>query len=242
MQIEKPTSPFKRHASIGITVAVSMFAAMQASAAAVTILSYDLTNGGTSSLATSLKDDTYTGGTGNRATNYSQLAGGKGDLTDGLVATGNWNNTPLPYVGWAGNVLPSPVVTFHLGTRTDITFVGIDMNWGYSPASVDFSVDGSPWINRGVTLPAPTGPNFRAGFDNLGLTGDTLTVRLNDRPPFFYNATLLQADWILVSEFTIEGMPAPIPEPHAWVMVLAGIGLLTWQANRARGSLQRATR
>ena len=85
-------------------------------AAPLTPTSYDMINGNTSSQNTSLRDDTYTGGTGNPHTDHSSLAGGKGDLTDGITSTANWDTNPAPYVGWRQSSLASPIITFHFGS------------------------------------------------------------------------------------------------------------------------------
>ncbi len=199
-----------------------------ASAAALPVTSYDMINGGTSSPGYSLRDDTYSGGTGNPASNYSTLSGGKGDLTDGVIATSNWNITTAPFVGWSQSYVASPVITFHFARVMDISDVSVHMNWGYSASSADFSVDRTTWVHRVIDLPAsPGGANFWAGFQDLGLTGDTLVMRLNDRAGFFYNSNYLAADWILISEVTIDGVPAPIPEPAVTSLLLAGMGIVS---------------
>ena len=204
-----------------------------ASAATLPVSSYDMINGAASTPGLSLRDDTYTGGTGNPGVDYSTLAGGKGDLTDGLVAANNWNITPAEFVGWSQYYVPNPEITFHFAQVMDISDVSIHMNWGYSASSVDFSVDRTTWINRVINLPdPPTGANFQAGFAGLGLTGDTLVMRLNDRSPFYWNSTLVSADWILISEVSIEGSLAPIPEPTVTSLLLAGIGIVCFAARR----------
>lgn len=212
-----------------------------ASAAALAVSSYDMINGGTSTPGTSLRDDMYSGGSGNPHLDYSTLAGGKGDLTDGLIAASNWNITTAEFVGWHQSRVASPVITFHFARAMDISGVSIHMNWGYSASSVDFSVDRTTWINRVINLPnPPTGANFQAEFGDLGLTGDTLVMRLNDRSPFYWNSNYISADWILISEVSITGSPAPIPEPTVTSLLLAGIGVVGLAARRrAAGSQAR---
>lgn len=232
----KKTGPRIAHET-GVTTlimgAALLACAASANAATLPVSSYDMINGAASTPGLSLRDDTYTGGTGNPGENYSTLAGGKGDLTDGLIAASNWNITPAEFVGWSQLYVPSPEITFHFAQVVDISDVSIHMNWGYSASSVDFSVDRTTWINRVINLPnPPTGANFQAGFADLGLTGDTLVMRLNDRSPFYWNTTLLSADWILISEVSIEGSLAPIPEPTVTSLLLAGIGVVCFAAYR----------
>jgi hypothetical protein len=221
------------------TAGALLAATGSAGATPLTVISYDMINGGTSSLSSSLRDDTYTGGSGNPAVNYSSLAGGKGDLADGIFINNNWDTNPAPYVGWSQyNPTPnvaSPVITFHFGSVANITGAHIYTNWQYSPGSVDFSTDGGhTWTNRIIALPAPSA-NVWINFSDLGLTGDVLTLRLNDRannsyPPPYYT---LSADWILIQEVTFDGTPA-IPEPDTYAMLLAGLGLLGLAARRRK--------
>lgn len=232
----KSTSPHTAHGT-GITsfiISAALLACTaSASAATLPVNSYDMINGSASTPGLSLRDDTYTGGTGNPGVNYSTLAGGKGDLTDGLIAASNWNITPAEFVGWSQIYVPSPVITFHFARVMDFSDVSIHMNWGYSASSVDFSVDRTTWINRAINLPdPPTGANFQAGFTDIGLTGDTLVMRLNDRSPFYWNSNYIPADWILISEVSISGSPAPIPEPTMTSLLLAGFGVVCVAARR----------
>ena len=62
--------------------------------------SYDLPNGQLGGDVPNFFDDTYTG-TGNKHAVLAPLTGGLGDLTDGVIATTNWNGQYLRYVGWA---------------------------------------------------------------------------------------------------------------------------------------------
>jgi len=180
-------------------------------AAPISPLSYDMINGGNSSLSSSLRDDSYTGGTGNPAVPYSSLSGGLGDLTNGIVATGNWDTQPGPYVGWKDNVVPSPTITFHFDGLMDIGQVGIHMNSWYRPSTVDIIMGGTS-----LNFPVPyQGGHEWIYFSTSDLTGDTLLLRLND------DTTAWNKDWILISEVSFDGSPVPAPA----AILLLGSGL-----------------
>lgn len=195
-------------------------AATQAHALAAS--SYDLINGDNSSLGTSLRDDSYTGGTGNKAVPYAALAGGLGDLTDGAVAPSNWNITPGPFVGWRDAYLPSPTISFHFAQDVDLAEVRVHINKGYSPGSVDLTMGGTTRhfaVDMGVSGAA----NDWVSFSGLALSGDTLVLRLNDRAPEIINGTFLSRDWILISEVTFDGTVSAVPESSTHALLLAGL-------------------
>jgi hypothetical protein len=208
-----------------LTGALLAGAAGSAAALPISASSYDMKNGDNSSPGTSLRDDGYSGGTGNPATPYANLAGGLGDLTDGAIAPGNWNLTPLPFVGWRDSFLPSPTITFHFADLVNLDQVGIHINKGYSPSSVDFTMGGvsrNVPVNMGLTGAANDWVLFR----NLDLAGDSLIVRLNDRAP-----DSISRDWILISEVTFDGVV--IPEPTTLCLVAGGL-LAVGAARRSR--------
>lgn len=203
----------------GIAVALTFALGLSISAYAVPLfaISYDMPNGGNSSLGTSLRDDSYDGGTGNPATPYGALAGGLGDLTDGVVATSNWNLTPIPFVGWHQSYVPNPTITFHFGSAIDLEEVQVHINKGYAPSSVDLTMGG---VTRHISfdLGLTGGANAWSVFPGLGLSGDTLVLRLNDHPQ-----DSITRDWILISEVTFDGASAPVPEPDTCAMMVAGL-------------------
>ncbi len=199
-------------------------AAGSAGALQIFAASYDMKNGDSSTPGTSLKDDSYTGGSGNPTVAYALLAGGKGDLTDGAIAPSNWNITPLPFVGWRDSQLPNPEITFHFAAPIHLDQVQIHINKGYSPSSVDFLMGGASRnvvVNMGLSGAA----NDWVSFPGLDLTGDSLLVRLKNRP-----ADTLSRDWILISEVSFDG--TVIPEPATSLLV--GVGVLALAASRRK--------
>ena len=85
-------------------------------AGTLTPKSYDLPNGQLGGDVPNFFDDTYTG-TGNKHAVLAPLTGGLGDLTDGVIATTNWNGQYLRYVGWDSI---DPKISFHVETYGSI--------------------------------------------------------------------------------------------------------------------------
>jgi len=140
---------------------------------------YDMLNGETGTYT--YFDDTYNG-QGNNQQALAPLSGGVGDLTNGVIATQNWNATPAPYVGWRSI---DPTITFHFAYRTRIERIVLhldDSNGSggvYPPVDVTVTVEGIPRVFP-VTDPAGGQP-FAFSIDNLDYRCDTLQIQLADR-------------------------------------------------------------
>jgi PEP-CTERM motif len=228
----------KRISGCGVTVncgaifcsfVILASAPFSASADQLFATSYSMLNGGLSSPGTSLMDDTYS--MPGSATPYTPLAGGLGDLTDGIAAIANWD-VHGPYVGWSEGIVPSPTITFSFANTVNIEEVKISMNTGYNSASVTFSTPGSAFSTLPVDGSLAGAANTWYDFTSLNLTGDSLTLTLNNRPP-----DTIARDWILISEVQFYGSPVdrpdhPVPEPAT--MLLFGAGLTGLAAARRR--------
>lgn len=189
------------------------------SATAVTALSstapdsYNMLNGDSGSFT--YFDDSYNG-VGCVTCSYAPLSGGKGDLTDGLIATGNWFAASGPYVGWRID----PVITFHWATPVNITSVTFhfddsDGSGGVNaPASV--LVDGNLFS---IDEPAGSAPfAFAAG---IMFSGTELSVTVNRR-----------GEWVFLSE--VEFNAVAVPEPQTYALMLAGLAAVGAVVRRKR--------
>lgn len=160
-------------------------------------LSYDMLNGETGSWT--YWDDTYNG-TGNTTQSLSPLSGGLGDLTDGVIATSNWNVTPGPYVGWDS---VDPAITFHFGSNISIESVVIYADDSNGAGGV--STPGSVRVRAGAyenTFIIPDGSSGAPiGFTIEGFVLQSEAVELT-----FYDGT---SRWVMISEIQFFGVPAP---------------------------------
>lgn len=181
--------------------------------------SYDMLNGNTGSYE--YWDETYNG-SGCVTCSNAALTGGRGDLTDGVIATDNWFVTEAPvgngpYVGWTLD----PVITFHWNTPVNITSVTFhfdDSNGSggvYAPSNVN--VGGT---NFAIADPLGSAPLAFVA-DGLSFSGNDLVVSITRGGP-----------WVFLSE--VEFNAAPIPEPETYAMLLAGLGLLGFVARRRK--------
>jgi hypothetical protein len=212
-------------------IAVCLHLAMNhfAGAALVIPTSYSMVNGnGIASDGMLNYWDRFYSGTGSSTTDNAPLSGGLGDLTDGILAAGNWFSVENvagegPYVGW---VNLNPTITFHFASLADINTVRIHLDDADGAGGV--SVPASVLIN-GFTFPLtdPVGSEpFFAEFDIAHLPPATaLTIQLN-----------ASNDWVFASEFEFSTI-ASTPEPSSFVLM--GLGLIA-MTTFGRQSLGRA--
>lgn len=210
-------------ARILATACAAMLVGGTAGAAAVTPDSYDMLNGNTGSFQ--YWDHIYNGA-GCVTCDNAALSGGRGDLTDGVIAANNWfvDEAPAgngPYVGWTLN----PTITFRWTsaiTLNSLTFYLDDANGAGSvsaPSSID--VDG---VNYSVADPAGAAP-FAFTVSGLSFTGTDLVVRLNR-----------QNQWVFLSEVSFDGsVPGRVPEPGSLALLAAALGALGFSTRRSGG-------
>jgi len=205
--------------------------ALPAWAAPITPLYYDMPNGNVG--AFTYWDDSYTcagivacSPPANNTVSNAPLFGGKGDLTDGVVATLNWFDTPGLYVGWI-NLDPS--IHFVFDGTTTISSVRLyfdDANGagGVSlPSSVTFT-SGVNTITHLVTDPSGAAPvDFTFDVSSLGAVGsiDVFLDRKNQ--------------WVFMSEATFDGGSHQVPQPSTFLLIGSSLlGSLGYGLRRQR--------
>lgn len=189
-----------------------------AGAVQVNPVSYDMPNGSAGTF--DYFDDTYNGA-GCTTCSLSPLSGGLGQLTDGVIATQNWNIVeapagPGPYVGWMDI---NPTITFHFGSSVavdSVTFHFDDSGFGLvsAPASVTIGATTYNVIN-----PVGTDP-FAFTVSGLGFVGTDMSVQINRTN-----------SWSFVSEITFQ---SPVPEAGTSALFIAGLGALVGLSRRRR--------
>lgn len=209
--------------SLLISACACMFGAGAAQAIQIAPTSYDMLNGETGSFT--YYDETYNG-SGNPQGTLSALSGGLGDLTDGVIASQNWNVAEQaangPYVGWYSI---NPVITFNFSGApaiTDVVFYFDDSDgFGgvYAPTGVN--VDGT---NYAISEPAGSAP-FSFTVSGLNIAKSSFDVQLQ---------TLSTSRWVMVSEIEFYDnspqstvpVPAPLALMGASIVALGAVGRL----------------
>lgn len=208
-----------------LAATAALAAVMTVSSASATIQllakSYDMPNGGTGG-GNDYLDSSYggVGATGNPAAIGSSLAGGAGELTDGVIsAAHDWTG---PYVGWL-NI--NPTITFHFDgppTITEIVF-HFDDNDGGAGVGAPLSVE----IDGGAAVPIadPAGSDpFAFSVTGLSITKSSFDVVINRR-----------TEWIMLSEVQFFGEAAQTPGPAPLALLAAGFVGIAGFARRRKG-------
>jgi hypothetical protein len=205
-----------RHALVtGLLCALSLSAAH---AATVTPLSYDLPNGdGQAHGGTFNYWDKAYSGTGNTSTDGAALSGGRGDLTDGVVATQNWLQAENadgtgPYVGWRDT---DPTIVFHFAQSLRFSSITLHAD--------DADGEGGVFAPGGIVI----GGTTYSFADPAGSAPNTFTVNGLDLMGQDIAVTLLRRDsssWTFVSE--VSFLATAVPEPAQWGLGLAGLAAM----------------
>lgn len=185
-------------------LAMSFFTPILARSAPALPTSYDMMNGGEATFT--YFDDSYTGA-GDNSVPYASLSGGLGDLTNGIVATQHWDDTPGIYVGWQNRDVD---ITFQFLTSLvfDSFRVSFDDENGFSGVVPPTSVTVNGMVFS-INDPA-AGEPFTEIFDISGLHTDSLVMHFQTG-----------GEWLMISEIQFEA----VPEPSCFAIVLVGIGI-----------------
>lgn len=202
---------------------IAATAACAVQAATVHPTSYYMNNGASGSF--NYWDDSYTG-SGNNRRDGAFLSGGLGDLTDGVIATQNWNRVegprgPVgPYVGWV-NTNPSIVFRFDTAQKFNTVTFHFDSNGGGGGVGAPSSVTINGQTQRVV---APGRDPFAYTFDLVGTDAfDILSVTINRG-----------ASWVFLSEVTFDAQISPVPLPASGLMLMAGMGGMALMRRRSK--------
>lgn len=189
-----------------------------ASADQIMPLSYDMLNGETGSFT--YWDDTYNG-VGNTQQSLAPLSGGLGDLTDGVIATSNWNITPVLYVGWQS---VNPSITFHMDPSVWIESIVIyadDSNGGggvSTPGSV--RLQAGAYDNTYIIPDGASGAPIVFSIEGFALQSEAFELTFFDG----------SASWVMISEIQFFGVPAPS------AVTILGLGLAAGTRRARRSS------
>lgn len=199
---------------------------MQSQAVPLTPLYYDMPNGNTGSYT--YWDDSYTcagmvacSPSSDSSVSGASLYGGKGDLTDGIIATQNWYSTPNLYVGWL-NINPTIHFVFTGNTSISSVVISLDDADGAGgvnlPDSVTFSY-GANTLNSAVTEVVGSAPvSFTFDVSSLNAVG-SIDVTLVRKIVWVSN------EWVFASEMAFDGQVANPSVPEPATLALFGIGL-----------------
>ena len=167
-------------------------------------------------------DESYigSGATWDPFADASPLAGGLGDLTEGVISTLRWSPAesptgPGPYVGWV-NI--NPVITFHFAGTPSITAITLhladDDGFGCVDNPSSLVIDGTTY-----NVPEPAGADlFPFTFSQLAINKSTFDIQ-----------HISQNAWTFMSDVEFAAVPLPAP-----VFMLGGVLAAMGIAGRAR--------
>jgi len=229
--------------AVPITMVV-MGGAVIAHAVEITPSSYSMPNGdGVASGGEYNYWDTSYTGNGSTTTDGAYLSGGLGRLTDGVIATNDWEYVVSPgvyatqesasgtgpYVGWVGM---NPTIVFNFASPVSINTITfyvdnpLNQHGGVAAPSA-FTIAGTTYTINDSSLPNGV---VAISLTNLDLT-DVTTL-----PVTIYETLDPDAFWTFLSEVTFDdGNSAPVPEPASFTLFGVGIvffALLTIRRKR----------
>lgn len=232
---------FKKMIHVVPIVMTLMGGAVIAQAVQITPSSYNMPNGdGVASYGEYNYWDTSYTGSGSTTTDGASLSGGLGKLTNGVIATHDWeylvSSGPPPqyatlesaagtgpYVGWVRGINSNPTIVFNFANPVNINTISFYVDnplynqiyHGGVGAPSAFTIGGTTYKIDDSSLPSGV---VDISLTNLGLTDISslsVTIFQNQNPDAF---------WLFLSQVTFDdGTPAPVPEPASLILFGAGI-------------------
>lgn len=202
----------------------ALVSSVSAHAATVTPISYDMRNGDSGNF--SYWDDSYSGH-GNTNRDNARLRLGLGDLTDGVIAAGNWIEVEGPnggpYVGWSNRTHRIVFRFSEVHTFASATF-HFDSSGGSGGAAAPImvAINGQ---NERVNTPGPDPFAFTFDMSQQSST-DRLNVSISrDRAH----------QWTFLSEVSFEAQVVETPLPASGILLfgtLVGFGVYASRKNK----------
>jgi len=165
------------------------------------------------------------------------------ELTDGQIGQAGWQNLTSRWVGW--DFKPTVHIDFDFGSLHNVTQVSVgstqDSTFGLIalPNVTVSSWNGSSWVQQGQLLTAfnvandksstSTDPHAWLTVSGLNFDSQLVRVTLDANGQGAPN----NQKWTFADE--VQFQVTAVPEPSAYALALAGLGLLGVVARRRRG-------
>lgn len=158
-------------------------------------------------------------------------------LTDGVVGTAGWAaNSGSEWVGWSYKSLINIDFSFAAATSIDSVAIGStqdNLSDVVLPSFAVYAFESGAWALKGTLINPPSSANDNYSLSTaahpfytlsgLGIVSDKVRVAVSANGPFSF-----------VDEVRFTAPAAPVPEPAASALMLAGLGIVLGAALRRR--------